>query len=312
LRLAFLALPGVLGACWATTPPAVPPSASTPVVAHVRGPDYRATIADPFGFLPADSDLIMAIDVVRLRAGSLGQTYEPKLRAKFDPTGSPAMRCAVDVALGLGSLTLGFKQLAGDQKFAGVMVFRGLDVHALRTCIAKQPAGPDTPTVVGETIVSRGSTPTALRAIDPHTMVGVVGPDATPAALDRVLASGSPLATSPRFATVLDQLELHQVMWLAIAGEAEAMRTFQALGFPPEVVFGSIDATDFLSSTVHLRFASPTIATGFQTMASSQLGAARGFIQRLDITAVDRDVVFELAINDAQLAQLLGIVGLTP
>ena len=303
MRLAS-AVAVVLAGCWSTTSP----SATSPTPEHPRGADYSATIADPLGFLPRDAELVVALDVAHLRAGALYQTWEPRLAGALELDGSPIARCNARLVERVGSITLGLRSTP-DGNFAGVAVLRGADVRGWKACLAKVPGT----AVEGETIVTTvGALHVPLRAIDATTLVGVYGTGATPQTLDAVLASGAPIATAPGYGKAFDDVDLHQALWFALGRDASSLRSFQALGYPPEVVFGSVDATDFAAATVHVRFADAATANGFGTWAKGQLAGAKNYVERLDVTVAARDVVFELAINGAQLTQLLGIVGLTP
>ncbi len=267
-------------------------------IARAHGPDYRAAIADPFGFLPATATAVGAVDLAHLRSTSLWQHWEPRLREQLD--GTALGHCGADVLANTASLTVAVTTKANAAP-AGIAVARGVDLTAFRACVglAKGIAGPTFWLVA--------------RPIGPGTVVAVFGPNPlAPADLDRALVAGTSIAGAPGFDQALDQVDQHQALWFAIAHESSMLETFGAIGFPPDVAFGTFEVSDFLQANVHLRLASANLVTNFVAMAQGQLGGAKGFVQRLDVAGADRDVVLDLAINDGQLTQLLGIVGITP
>ncbi|MBA3540404.1 MAG: hypothetical protein H0T79_12390 [Deltaproteobacteria bacterium] len=295
-----------LHACWAAPPPAVTPRPT--VVAVYRGADFSSTIADPLGFLPADAEFVLAIDLAQLRRSSLWQTFEPHLFDKLGAAFTPVRKdCGFDPLAGLQSLTFGASTL-GD-KPSGTVVIRGLDRARVLACV-KKGAAPRT-TFDGEHLLyhSDDGSDLAVQFVDGQTAVAVIGETVTIRDLTSAVQSGSPLRSGP-FADVFAELGDAKPIWFIVNGTIKQLQQLASRGVRPEWLFSTIDVGDAVVANAHLRVETAASATQLVAGVSGQLGAAKLFVERFDIAAVDRDIVVDLAATEPQVTQLLGVFGI--
>lgn len=80
------------------------------------------------------------------------------------------------------------------------------------------------------------------------------------------------------------------------------------IGTRPQAVFGSVRLNPGMTVNMHMRLDTPAAATQLAGMANSQLGMARGFVTKLDVTTEASDVVVAVAMDDQQLNALIMMV----
>jgi hypothetical protein len=285
----------------------------------VKGPDYSATLADPVGFLPVDSELVLGLDIDSLRKSPLW----PQLVGKLATAMGPSLRmfqdkCGFDPMATLHSITMGLKNLKQDVP-EGVMVISGLDRAKLTACIATIKTKPGTTESIvfdGDVILASNSTgsKSAFTFVDASTIVGAIGPAAGKPQLASVLASGAPLHTSPAFAELLKLTDLEASLWTVLNGSSSIFdAAASGIGMRPKAVFGSVTLAAGLTMNLRMRLETSAQAQQLQQMASGQIGMARAMFDKLDITTDNADVVVAVAMNEQQLnnimQMLLGAVG---
>lgn len=291
-----------------TNPPTngVPPAA-----ARV---DYSATIADPLGFLPLDSELVLGVDVDQVRKSM----FWPPVAAKISQAGGSSFTtfkqaCGFDPMQTVHGMSLGIKNV-GQKTPDGVMVVRGLDRPALMGCMEKgvQAGGKIAIDKGIVTITSDDGSAVAFAFVDASTVVGVIGPTASGAQLKAVLASGSPLRGSPAFADLVAKTNLEASGWMVMNGNSSIFDQMAgAVGSRPKAAFGSVSVLSGVTMDMHLRLDTPAQAQQLSSMANNQAGMARSMFTKLDITTDAADVVVALAMTDQQLTNILQMAGVS-
>ncbi len=280
----------------------------------VKGPDYSATLADPVGFLPVDSELVLALDVDSLRKSPLW----PQLAGKLSQATGPALRqfqeaCGFDPMTTIHAITIGFKNLKQETP-DGVIVVSGLDRPKLMGCIGKvkpKPGSTESVVVDGDVILATSSNggKSAFAFVDASTIVGAIGANVGKPQLMAVLSAGAPLHTSPAFAELLKLTDLEASLWTVMNGSSSIFdQATGALGMRPKAVFGSVNLTAGLTMNVRMRLDSAAQAQQLQQMVSGQIGMARAMFDKLDITTDNADLVVTLAMTEQQLNNIMQMV----
>ena len=305
-----------------TTPP---PANTNAAVARV---DYSATIADPLGFLPVDSEIVLGLDVDQLRKS----TFWPPIAAKLSSAGGSGLDsfkqiCNVDPMVSVRSVTLGIKNLKQSTP-DGVMVVSGLDRTSLMACMEKATKAPEGRTSIQNGIVviagakSTGGTglgataanesTVAFAFVDASTVVGVMGPSASREQLQTVLAAGTPLRSSPAFTALIKLTNLDASLWTMMNGNSSVFdQAAGMLGSRPKAAFGSVNVTSGMALDMRLRLDDAGRATQLQQMINGQVGMARAMFTKLDVTTDDADLVISAAMTDAQITQVLQLAGVS-
>jgi hypothetical protein len=82
-------------------------------------------------------------------------------------------------------------------------------------------------------------------------------------------------------------------------------------GVKPKAVFGSVNVTDGLTVDLRVRLGSPDEATQLVTMMKGQTSSpqVKQFFDKLDVTADGADAKIAVAMSNAKLQQVIGMVG---
>ena len=293
-------------------PGAPPPPPRNTVVA--RGPDYTATVGDPVGFLPVDSEIVLGLDVDQVRKSALWSPIESKLTAAGGASLTAFKQlCGFDPMTTIHGITVGIKHVKQPTP-DGVMVVRGLDRPQLMGCMAR--AQQRTPRAVAiddgfVTVSATGGDPgtVTFAFVDASTVVAVIGPTAGKAELVAVLAAGSPLHTSPAFGALLKLTDLEGALWAIMNGSSAVFdQALGGLGTRPRAMFGSVRLVGGLAMNLRLRLDSATQAQQLNQLVSSQVGMVRGMFDRIDVSTDDADLVLALGISDQQLSNLMQLL----
>lgn len=316
VKRAFVAGALLFSACFSSgggsTTPTTPPPGNTAPAAH--GPDYSATLADPFGFLPVDSEMVLGLDADAVRRSSLW----PLIHAKLSGVGGPqltgfAQLCGFDPITSVHAVSLGMKHI-GEPHPDGVIVVHGLDRQLLMGCVSKIPPNNAKGISIEDGIVSvpgKDGDNVAFAFVDASSLVAVVGADADKTKLRAVLKAGAPLRSSPTFTDLAAHTDVDSALWAIMNGNSKVFDQMASIGAKPKAVFGSLVLQAGLGMNVHLRLDSAAQAQQLQQMAIGQVGMVKSFVDKLDITAADADVVFDVAISDQQLTNLLQMAGVS-
>ncbi len=288
-----------------------PGNGAPPVAARV---DYSATIADPLGFLPLDSELVLGVDVDQVKKSM----FWPPLAAKITQAGGSSFTtfkaiCGFDPMQTVRAMSLGIKNI-GQKTPDGVMVVHGLDRAALMGCMEKGAKQGGKITIENGivTVTSDDNSAVAFAFVDASTVVGVIGPTASAGQLKAVLASGVPLRGSPAFADLLAKTNLEASGWMVMNGNSSVFdQMASAVGSRPKAAFGSVSVLSGVAMDLHLRLDSAAQAQQLSTMANNQAGMARSMFTKLDITTDAADVVVQLAMTDQQVSQILQLAGVS-
>lgn len=282
----------------------------------VRGVDYSATLLDPVGFLPIDSEVVLSVDGDQLRGSALWRMVEPKLMAAAGQDLVAFKQfCNIDPVASIRDVTIGIKNLQQETP-DGVLVVGGLDGARMLDCMKRSREAGETSVsiengivVIDDTDKSGQPDQVVFAFADATTLVMLVGPKTTKQAFLAVLASGAPLRKSPMFSELLQQVDVSAPVWGVMNGSSSAFDDLRGMGIKARAVFGSAQLGAGLAVSMKLRLENAQEAQGLAGMAQGQLGAAKNFFERLEVTAEATDVVVVAAMTDAQLQSMIGLLG---
>jgi hypothetical protein len=283
---------------------------SGPMSNQSDGKPSRAIAGDPLAVLPIDSELVFQLDVQRLRASATWQRVEPQLLAKAGPVFSELKTaCGIDPLATVTSIAGGLRGL-GDPMPTGVIVVRGIDRTKGMACLEQQRGKPGAKIALERDIAiltADGSPPISVVFADASTLVLVPGVGQS-AEVDRVLASGVPLKGSPAFTTLLTSIRTTDPLWFVINGNARLFDQAAGLGVKPKAMLGSFDLATGLAGTIRVRLDTPDQAQQLATLANGQVGMAKSFFQRLDVSSDKTDFLVEARMTQDQLDTALQLL----
>lgn len=293
-------------ACSKSSPGTVANKAGSP-----GGADYSATIADPLGFLPVDSEVVMALDANRLRATPLYQRLAPDMLSRIGGALDELNQmCGFDMLGSIRGISVGLSQVGSDNP-TGVAVVSGLPRDKSMACIdTANQKKPGQFTRDGDVVFQQASSgKVAFMFVDASTAVTYMGPDVSKQRLMTVLAGGAPLRKSPAFMEMFGLVKADDPIWFFVNGNAKFMQEMAAMGVRPKAMFGSLAVDSGLAATMRVRLDSNQSAQSLAQMAQSQTQMASGFFEKLEFTADGNDTVLSASMTQAQLDNLLAMVG---
>jgi len=326
--VAALALSTTAGACkksenkaaptaaTTTTPGAKPAEKATDVAA--AGGAATAAAGDDLGLLPVDSEMVMGLNFASLQKSPLWKKFvEPQL-LKDDAQKKLTEfkdKCGFDPMSAVTSISLGMKGVGAD-KPDGVIVVHGPDKGKVLACIDKMK---DEAAKEGTTITNDNGVVTikpkdngdamSFTYVNDSTLVGVIGPSSSPAAVLAAAKGGSALKTSPAFVEMYGKIKTGDSLWMLMNGNSKAFDQAASMGFKPKAVFGSVNVSDGLAVDLRVRLESPDQATQIAGMAKGQVGQFAKMVDTLDIAAEASDVKVVVVVSAAKLETLISQFG---
>jgi hypothetical protein len=285
-------------------------SGSTPVapVAPVAPKPTPKTVAlsDSLGFLPADSSLVVVLELKELRSSAAWRRLEPTIKHRLDSyTQQFTKHCQFDPIASLKRTAMGLKGLS-DPKPNGVIVIRGYKRELVMGCVEKARAGDPSAIKIEQGIVTIQTPDSRLvfTFADDTTLVILIGPKADAPALTAAIDAGAPLRLEPRFNEHLAKLD-NDPLWFVL--DDSKVLANAGMGFSSQLVIGSARIGDGANGHLRMRLADATTASTTATMLQGQAGAAAMFFDELTIAAEDVDLVVRMRMSAEKLESLISL-----
>jgi hypothetical protein len=299
--LVVLAIAG----CYKDKPAVAPPPANKVDAPLSSGSD------DVLAFLPVESEIILGIDLLELRASALYRSFEGELSGNLGTRLAEAKQCGVDPMGGLERITAAGTVSADSDKFQGVVVVRGVDASLALPCMAKQAAAKGKVTnedgVV--TITQPDHQDAVATSAGARTLVIQFGPGVGKASIASVKAKGAPLRTSPAFMALFQRREPHAAVWGMINGNAKFMAQVRASGVNPKNMDGTIRVTDQLVAALRVSFATPGDADQLVQTVGQVQGFVKPMLERFEVRADGTVVHIDATATEGQLRALASMMG---
>jgi hypothetical protein len=279
-------------------PPAAPQPAPTVKQPVVVGADLT--------YLPAESDLMIHIDVTRLRKSKLWPTYAPDLAKLL----VPAFASCGDSALGqLATVDIGIV-LAAELE---VYVFRGLDRDNTLACL-RAKSETRTTTFDGDfvTVTSKNGANSVLTFVDARTMV-MQGAKQTKQTLQHALQAGAdaPLGKNEQFAAVLNKAGRSAAMTIASRPGSESITAQMAIvGVKVSHLWGTLDAGDRLELHYAMVVGSADEANKLGHTMEGQLHSpqVKQMFDHIGARTQGDTVSLDVVLSEAKLASLVAML----
>lgn len=305
MRLALLVL-AVLG-CHHAPPPAPPAN-------QVPAPDFTATADDVLGFLPAETDLVIGIDMAALRHSAVWQQFLPQIQAigqEFEKLGGQCGKNPIDA---LERLTMAIK-VQNDGALAGIVVARGIDTSHALDCIITQSnkSGRTAKLDRGVAVVTYPDRPNeqlAATTVGPSTLVFQLDAVANADTMATVLASGTPLRKSSSFMTLYQRREPGAAVWGMANGNAPMFEQLAQMNMRPRSIDGTLSVTDRFALALRMTMASADDAAHVVAQLDQAKGPMGSMVERFEARADGPTAVIDLVVTVPQLRTMLGMIGI--
>lgn len=327
VRLQLLCVMFALAACGpgATTDVRAPVT-NQPVV-EAKRVRTKLTLDGALAMMPEDTEMVLELDVAKLRQSAVWERIEPWLRQQGGEVLAEVGRlCDFDPVSTLDTVLMGVRGLGRPQIDATVFV-RGFQRDASVACLAKasdvaRERGEEQAALVdGDIVELREGTRTSLvlRFVDARTAILVSrdGSMIDRAALEETTARkpGEGLTRSAVFQQVLSRVDTHATWWLAMNGNTPV---FSALPYTLRSVRAELhagsDPARALIGTMVFDVGDANNASSMAQMFRMALDTLKGgqyddIVQAVTVTDDGGDVIVELRLDLAQLERLGSLVG---
>lgn len=274
--------------------------------------------ADDLSLLPADSELVLGLNVAQLRESALWKQYSSKIMDKASDTlNEVKAACGFDPMTAITSVSIGMKGL-GNHEPDGVIVVHGIEKAKITdACVAKAKASAEKDggslTLDGDVYIEKdkdGST-TAMTFVSGNTLLITGGTLGTKDAIKGVAKGTSGLKTSKAFLDLYSKINTKSSLWGFVNGNAPFMSKAGAMGMKPKAIYGSLNVTDGLALDARIRLGSPEEATSLVSMAKGQVDnpQVKAMFDKLEVTADGADVKAVVALSGQKLQQLAMMAG---
>jgi hypothetical protein len=315
--LAVLAAFVVSGlACHSSPPPAQPGQQGQAAQAAPPAATPRTGPTDDMSLLPIDSEVVFGINFSALAQSALWQKYVVPKLTTIDGLQKFKTLCGFDPLASLQSLALGFRDINAPNP-TGMVVLHGFDRAKSMTCFDNDGVAEvqkDGTKVVIDggfvMITDTSGKQVGFTFVDDKTAVAVIGPDGgSKESIEHATTGARGLATSSAFVEMYSQLNKRDSLWFLVRGGALASAA--AMGIKPKAAFGSLNVTDGLTLDARVRLNTPDETKNLVSMAETQIAnpQVKAFFDQLDVTAEGVDARFVVAMSEAKIATLVGMLG---
>jgi hypothetical protein len=280
-------------------------------------PGVAVAAGDDLALLPADSEMVLGLNFAQLQQSALWKQFAPKLMEKMEKgLNDFKTACGFDPMAAVKTVSMGLKGV-GNDKPDGAIVVHGLDKAKSMACLDKAKVeaakqGSEI-TVDGDvfTVKDKSGETTAWTFVGSDVLLGSVGPSASKDTLLAMSKGGTGLKGSQTFLEMYGKVNTKDSLWLFVNGNAPFMAKAAQAGVKPKAVFGSVNVTDGLTVDMRIRLGSADEAKSLVDMMKGQTSSpqVKQMFDKLDVTVDGSDAKIAVAMSNAKLQQLVGMVG---
>ena len=273
--------------------------------------------------MPANSEMVMALDFAKLRSSAIWKTYEPKLLAQMGKNLEEFKTiCGWDPMAKATGLLAGGR---GKEMEELTVFVRGFDKTSVVDCInkavakAKSEGKNRTAIIDGDYIELQKEDPTddAVRFafVDDQTIIfkragadAMAGKDVLMAAMAAKDKDG--LMSSEMFSSLVNATDTSATAWFVVNGNA----SFIPPGLPdkPKAIFGWVNVASGADGTMKLRMETDSSASGLASMFRMLMGQVKDtpyaeYAKSVTIDSKGKDVQLAFKLDQKQIESLAGM-----
>lgn len=256
-------------------------------------------------YLPADADVIVHVDVAKLRKSKLWSTYSHDIAKLLAPGFSG---CAYEPLSNASSVEIGIPADTGPTMF----VVRGIDRDQTLTCF-KTANRVTAATFDGDYVTLTGPIGTTRVAtfVDKTTLVMQTTKEPTKQTLQQAVQAGAPLRKNAEFVVALNRATKSAgVIAASRPGSAKLAATMKTSGVTLGFFTGWIDLDTRFELHYAMEVASPTEATTLASTMKAQFDTpqVKQMFDGIESKAQDKTVTLDVTLGETKLATLVGMV----
>jgi hypothetical protein len=263
--------------------------------------------SDPLAWVPADSDLVMRIDVASLRKSPLWPKYAATVREVLTPS---FIGCNYDPLAEVSSVSVGIPMNAAE---LGIFVVRGADRAKTLQCLhTSTTISNETVTFDGDyvTLTNKSGAVNIFTFVDDKTLVMQGSKNPTKQTLAAALQIGAPLRQDTGYLELEKKLRPGAVLTMVARPNATALlkKIEDNLGAPTRGFYAWFHVADRVESQVTIELATAQDAAAVAERMQPQLEMTKNFIDRLEAHATGATLTLDIAITEAQIKQIVAMV----
>lgn len=292
----------LLAACHGPAAKPAPLPTSPP---RAVGPD----LSDPLALLPADSDLIIRVDVAALRRSPLWTKYGHGFLETVAPSFAD---CGYDPFSEITTITAGMP-LEGE---LGNFVIRGIDRDKTLHCLHASKAETATSvTFDGDfiTLTNKSGSVNMLTFVDAHDAVMQGSKHPTRETLSQALKVGAPLHADADLQALYTKLASNAVVSFVSRPSSPVVPRVmqQQIGAPARYVYATFHVTDHLEMHAAIVLVNAADAAAIVADMQPKIAAAGDYFGRIEERADGDTVHVDIATTDTQIKALADLFGPT-
>jgi hypothetical protein len=268
--------------------------------------DVRAGFDDPLALVPADSDILIRVDVAAVRTSPWFAKYERLVLEYLFPA---FLECEYDPLKEVTTVTVGIP-MDSEQ---GVFVVRGLDRDKTLDCLRSSKATTNTTVAFdGEfvTLTNKSGAVNLLTFPEPKVMVMQGSKNPTKETMNAALKSGAPIRANRMFVALMDKLPPGAT--LAMVSRPDSKRFTNLLenrvGARARHMYGTLHVTDRVTAKFVLVLKDPKDAATLEAQMRPQVEASKPYMERFDVRAAGDSLTMEFSMTEAQISAMVDMV----
>jgi hypothetical protein len=273
---------------------------------------------DDLNVVPADSDVVMNIDLAKLRASGVYKEFGEKLLSKATKEISEFKEtCGFDPVETITSFSLGIKML-DDKGRGSVVIHSSAPKDKLKACLEKSKAKAE---AKGTTIKIEGDIAymsskdndgfVALTFLGSDGVVALINDtEWTKEKVEAALKGGGSVKANKPVMDAIGALKKSQTMWFWVNGNAKFAKQAEQMGMKAQAFFGSLNVTDGLSMDFRARMATADEAKATADALKGQMAQAQMFFTKIESRADGNDFRVDAELTGSQLKGVASMVGM--
>lgn len=262
-------------------------------------------LADPLALVPADSDMIVKLDLAALRTSSLWRSYQHEALVFLAPSFAS---CDYNPLDEITTITAGIP-MASKQ---GVFVIRGVDRDKATKCLhASTPATNTTVTFDGDfiTLTNKSGAVNMLTFVDARTLVMQGSKNPTKQSLTAALRIGAPLRNAPAVVAAVANLSRTAALtFVSRPGSESIVAGLRAnFGMAIRGFSAALEATDRLELHTVVDLTTAADAAAMVANAQAQIAEARTLFESITVKADGPRVLLDISVTEARLKALVDL-----
>lgn len=275
-----------------------------------------ARVVDDLEMIPADADIVGALDLAGLRTSpSFAELGAPMLAKATEKLSAFKQACGFDPWETVKNLTFGIKILDEDRGRGSVVVHTSAPREQIKACLERSKTSIADTTIRIEGDIAyfaskKGDGFVALTFVGSDGVVAMVNDtEWTAEKVKAVLAGTGGIKSSQGFTDLRGTIKEGQTMWIFLNGASKIAEQLKSIGLAASGYIGSVLLTDGLTAELRIRMSSPEAARTAAETLKGQLQMAEMVFTKLDARAEGSDYHIDAALSASQLKALMRMAG---